>query len=209
MNCDRRRFLELTGATAGLATAGVATAQGSPTVEMVTEDGNYYFDPVGLHVEAGTTVTFENVAGTHNSVSYADRIPDGASEWKTPLGETAEHTFEISGTYDYYCQPHKSFGMIGRIVVDEPGGLAEGSQPPDGSVPDSSTIVDAGAVSHAQFTSGADGTGGGGDATTALIGTGLLGGVAALAAVVYWAGNSEGERYRVGSDAWKRRHGRQ
>lgn len=209
MQCKRRRFLELTGATAGLTTTTVVSAQESPTVEMVTEDGDYYFDPIGLHVEPGSTVTFENASGTHNSVAYSDRIPDGASEWQTPLGETAEHTFETPGTYDYYCQPHQSFGMVGRIVVGEPGGPAQGSQPPEGSVPESSNIVDAGAISYAEFAGQGPGGGGDTDPTTALIGTGILGGMAALATIVYWLANSEGERYRVGSAAWKRRMGRE
>lgn len=208
MSCNRRRFLEMAGATAGLAATGTVTAQESPTVEMVTDGSDYFFDPVGLHVEPGSSVTFQNVSGTHNSVSYPDRIPSDAAEWNTPIGETADHTFEVPGTYDYYCQPHKSLGMVGRIVVGEPGGPAEGSMPPDGSVPESSTIVEEGAVSYAQLSGGGATSGRGGDVTTALIGGGLLGGLAALAAVVYWFGNSEGERYRVGSGAWKRRHGR-
>jgi len=209
MTCNRRRFLELAGATAGLATTGVATAQSSPTVEMITEGNEYFFDPIGLHVEPGTTVTFENVAGTHNSVSYDDRIPGDASTWSTSVGETAEHTFEVPGTYDHYCQPHKTLGMVGRIVVGEPGGPADGSMPPDGSVPESSAIVDSGSISHADFVSGGTGGDGGGGAEQALIGVGLLGGVGALAALVYWFGNSEGERYRIGSTAWKRRYGRE
>lgn len=196
----------MVGGTMGLGATGAVSAQESPTVSMNTKGDEYFFDPVGLHVEPGTTVTFENVSGTHNSVSYADRIPADASEWSTPVGETAEHTFEVSGTYDYYCQPHRTLGMVGRIVVGEPGGPADGSMPPDGDVPASSIIVEQGAVSFADFTAG--GGAGGGDLRTALIGTGLLGGFTALAAFVYWIGNSEGERSRVGSPDWKRSKGR-
>jgi pseudoazurin len=125
---------------------------GTATVEMITDSGNYYYDPIGLHVEAGTTVTFENVEGAHNVVSYEGRIPEGAEQFSTTIGETAELTFETPGTYDFYCQPHKTLGMVGRIVVGEPGGPAEGSMPPDGEVPDSQTIVDQGSVSYSDFT---------------------------------------------------------
>ena len=38
---------------------------------------------------------------------------------------TFEWTFEVEGTYDYYSQPEEYFGMVGRIVVENPGGPGE------------------------------------------------------------------------------------
>ncbi|WP_435115726.1 plastocyanin/azurin family copper-binding protein [Halolamina sp. C58] len=137
---------------------------GGTTVEMITGDsGGYYFDPIGLFVESGTTVTFENVSGSHSATAYDEsidaasttRIPEGASAFNSGIlgeeGATFQHTFETTGTYDYFCLPHKSLGMVGRIVVSEPGGPAEGSMPPDGDVPESGTIVDQGSVSYDAF----------------------------------------------------------
>ena len=130
---------------------------------MVTEGSNYYFDPIGLFVESGETVTFEIQSGSHSATAYKEgessasvtRIPDGAeafnSETLSGQGTAYEHTFETTGTYDYFCIPHKSLGMVGRIVVGEPGGPAEGSMPPDGDVPESQTIVDQGSVSYSEF----------------------------------------------------------
>jgi len=203
MTHTRRAFLAAAGTAVGAGTVGTrfAAAQGDATVEMVTDGDEYYFDPIGLYVEPGTTVTFENAAGSHNSVAYTDRIPSEAGGWQTSTGETADHTFEEPGTYDYYCAPHQTLGMVGRIVVGEPGGPAEGSVPPDGDVPDSATIVEEGSVTYEAFTSG------GGEGGPWLLGAALLGGAAALATAVYWVVNSEGERYRVGSTAWKRRYG--
>lgn len=213
MSLKRRGFLEVAGATAVSGITGRAAAQRSRRVEMTTENDTYYFDPIGLSVDPGTTVTFEIRSGSHSATAYDDRIPGSASTWDSGVlstqGATWEHTFEATGTHDYYCIPHKSLGMVGRIVVGEPGGPAEGSMPPDGIVPESATIVEQGSVPYTAFTSGAAGAGGGGDATTALVGAGLLGGLGALAAAVYWFGNSEGERYPVGSAAWKRRRGRE
>jgi plastocyanin len=131
---------------------------------MVTEGSEYYFDPIGLFVEAGETVTFEIRSGTHSATAYKQgtssasvtRIPDGAEAFNSDIlseqGATYEHTFETTGTYDYFCIPHKSLGMVGRIVVGEPGGPAEGSMPPDGEVPESQTIVDQDAVQYSEFT---------------------------------------------------------
>lgn len=137
--------------------------QGGQPVQMVTEGEDYYFDPIGLFVESGTTVTWAIESGAHSSTAYSEgtgsatvtRIPAGAEPWNsgtlTEPGATFEHTFQTAGTYDYFCIPHKSLGMVGRIVVDEPGGPAEASMPPDGAVPESQVIVEQGAVSYGEF----------------------------------------------------------
>jgi plastocyanin len=130
---------------------------------MVTEGSEFYFDPIGLFVQSGETITWEIQSGTHTSTAYEEgngpasvtRIPEGADAWDSgTLGEqgaTFNQTFETAGTYDYYCIPHKQLGMVGRIVVDEPGGPAEGSMPPDGEVPQSQSIVEQGAISYSEF----------------------------------------------------------
>jgi len=136
---------------------------GSGELEMVTDGEKYYFDPIGLFVEPGTTVTWVNVEGAHSSVAYAEsvdqadttRIPEDAEPWSSDIlseaDATFEHVLETPGTYDYFCGPHKSLGMIGRLVVGEPGGPAEAGQPPDGELPDSQTIVDQESVSYDEF----------------------------------------------------------
>ena len=44
------------------------------------------------------------------------------------FGEWAELTFEIPGVHDYFCIPHETEGMVGRLIVDEPMG-GPGTQP--------------------------------------------------------------------------------
>jgi len=136
---------------------------GANTVMMVTDGSDYYFDPIGLFVESGETVTFEIQSGSHSATAYKEgtslaevtRIPNGAEAFNSGTlseqGATYKHTFETTGTYDYFCIPHKSLGMVGRIVVGEPGGPAEASMPPDGDVPESQTIVDQDSVSYSSF----------------------------------------------------------
>ena len=143
---------------------GTPAQDGTPTtVAMITDGNEYYFDPIGLFVEQETTVTWNNESGAHSSTAYQEgngpaettRIPDDAEAWDSGVlseeGATFEHTFETTGTYDYFCIPHKTLGMVGRIVVGEPDGPAEGSMPPDGDVPESQTIVDQGTVSYEEF----------------------------------------------------------
>jgi plastocyanin len=159
----RRRYLASVGgfAVAGLAgcTGSDGAGNGTPipddSVLMVTSSGRYYFDPIGLAVDPGTTVTFVNESGGHSSTAYPNRIPKAAKRWDsktlTSEGATYEHTFDVEGTYDYYCIPHKHAGMVARIVVGDPGGPADGSMPPDGKVPESDRIVEEGSVSYDEF----------------------------------------------------------
>lgn len=143
---SRRQFLGLVGV--GLAsTAGytrTARAQETPVVAMTGNE----FEPIGLAVEPGTTVRFELESGSHSATAYEDRVPDGADAFDSGTISSGgfEHTFEERGTYDYHCIPHQSMGMVGRIVVGEPGGPAEERPIPHGEVPDSETILDKGAV---------------------------------------------------------------
>jgi len=158
---SRRQFMEAlgAGAVAGTGLSQPATAQETPVVRM----GNNYFDPIGLHVEPGTTVRFELAAGAHSATAYENRIPSDASAFDSGVISSGgyEYTFEEPGTYDYYCIPHKSGGMVGRIVVGSPGGPAEDSLIPNGEVPDSETIVQNGAVAVGSDIDGSGSTDGG------------------------------------------------
>jgi halocyanin-like protein len=113
-----------------------ATGQDQATVEVGAEGngGNLAFGPAAVHVDPGTTVVWEwtGEGGSHNVVSE-----DGAFE-SDLVGEggfTFEHTFEEDGIYNYFCQPHKSVGMKGSVVVgtDFPtkGGGGGGAGPAD------------------------------------------------------------------------------
>lgn len=206
---SRRQFLGILGAGA-VASPGVAQsahAQETPLVEM----GNNYFDPIGLRVDPGTTVRFELAAGAHSATAYSGRIPDGASAFDSgTISEGSfEHTFETAGTYDYYCIPHKSVGMVGRIVVGNPGGPAEEGAIPDGEVPSSETIVEQGAVAYGSSSEGSGETGGGmmgpgghgmmNDPSGGRVGGfpfvgGALGTLGVLGAGLYWLRNRASPR---------------
>ncbi|MDH5020907.1 plastocyanin/azurin family copper-binding protein [Halobacterium rubrum] len=110
-------------------------------VDMVTDNQGSYFDPVGLLVEPGTTVTFVNASGDHSATAYHPdsgdqplRIPEDAAPFDSGVytedGATFEYTFDVEGVYDYYCTPHEAMGMVGRIVVGAPNG-GPATEPPD------------------------------------------------------------------------------
>lgn len=113
---------------------------GAPTVDM-TDD--LIYDPESITVSVGDTVVWENVGSVGHSVTaYDDGVPDGATYFASGgfdseqaardaysvgdpdsgdvlEGETYEHTFETAGTYEYFCIPHESAGMVGTVEVQE------------------------------------------------------------------------------------------
>lgn len=79
--------------------------------------GAYGFGPAAMTVAKGTTVKFEwtGKGAQHNVVDQ-----DGAfeSDLYQEAGVHFEHQFTSTGTYKYYCQPHKALEMKGVIVVE-------------------------------------------------------------------------------------------
>jgi plastocyanin len=171
----RREFIRNTGITLGAVGLAGCISQDSRgrqpsktpglTIVMGMVNSRYAFDPIGLFVKPGETVTWVNESGDHSTTAYrkgngpssVTRIPENATPWNSGIlneqGARFEHTFEVEGTYDYFCTPHKFMGMIGRIVVGEPGDPAAGSMTPDGPVPKSSAIVEQNAISYDEFMS--------------------------------------------------------
>lgn len=88
----------------------------SVTVGAKANGGNFGFAPPAIRVDPGTAVVWKwnGKGGSHNVVEQ-----DGAfeSELTDEEGHTFSHTFESEGTAKYYCQPHKSVGMKGVVVV--------------------------------------------------------------------------------------------
>lgn len=120
---------------------GVAAAQTDHQVLMHIEEVHdrplplFYFEPVGLLVQPGDTVTFVAASPHHTATAYhgqhvkSHRVPEGVEPFSSPVvpvGQTWSYTFTIPGTYDVWCGPHEAYGMAMRIVVGEPGGPAEG-----------------------------------------------------------------------------------
>ena len=98
-------------------------------IRMVTENGEYFFDPIGVRVEPGTTIRFINESDVHSSTAYSEengkprRIPENAESWDSGIlaevGAGFEVTLTEEGVYDYFCIPHEMLAMVGRIVVGD------------------------------------------------------------------------------------------
>lgn len=127
---------------AGLLVPLSAGASGAARIRLFHDMDNGFvgFDPVGLFVEPGTRVIWENGSGVHTVTAYHPdngnrplRIPAAAEPWDSGYlmqpGEAFGRRFTVPGVYDYFCIPHERAGMAGRIVVGEATG--PGARPYD------------------------------------------------------------------------------
>lgn len=114
---------------------GGRSGSSGPTVTMTSD---LQFDPAEVTIESGETVTWENDSTVpHTASAYKQSLPEGAAYFASgdyeseqavrqstsargflERGETYQHTFDISGTYRYFCLPHEENGMIGDIIVE-------------------------------------------------------------------------------------------
>lgn len=102
-----------------------------------TEADEFFFEPVGLHVEQGDVVEFEVIEQhEHTASAFAGkfhlphRIPDvpGFSSPPIVAEESWLFRFDTPGTYDLVCLPHLPLGMAMRVVVGD-GGTDYGGLP--------------------------------------------------------------------------------
>jgi halocyanin-like protein len=106
--------------------------QSEVTVEVGVDanDGGFGFGPAAVRVDPGTTVTWEwtGQGGQHNVVTEDGEEME--SELVAAAGHTFEHTFENEGITTYVCEPHRSLGMKGAVVVGDQGvGPAQVGEP--------------------------------------------------------------------------------
>ncbi|MFC6733779.1 MULTISPECIES: plastocyanin/azurin family copper-binding protein [unclassified Haladaptatus] len=109
--------------------AETTTQQTTPVQSAITitvgPGGNLRFSPTRASVQAGGEVTFTFDSSGHNVRPNSQ--PDGASWEGTPGGNGTTYqsgdeftfTFDVPGTYEYYCAPHRSFGMEAILEVVE------------------------------------------------------------------------------------------
>ena len=87
-------------------------------VKLGTDTGMLAFEPSTITIKAGDTVKFvNNKLAPHNAVFEGHDELSHSDLAFTP-GESWEQTFTAAGTYDYYCEPHRGAGMVGKVIVE-------------------------------------------------------------------------------------------
>lgn len=131
------------GGVTGTPTGTPSTPTGTAETATSTDDtqgesgeipAEFFFDPVGLHVEPDDLVHFADIGGLHTITAFHEkfsepefpmptRVPEGVPGFTSPPlvpTESWVYQFTEPGVYDYFCFPHLGLGMVGRIVVFDP-----------------------------------------------------------------------------------------
>lgn len=99
---------------------------------VVVEASSFMYSPSNVEIEAGQTVVWVNIGGTHDVNGVSSTLGDN---WDNP--ETFSHptvsgnmagvcigstTFTVPGVYDYDCSvgSHAAAGMVATVTVTEP-----------------------------------------------------------------------------------------
>ena len=83
---------------------------------------NTKFQPAELTVKVGTTVTWTNEDNFVHTVTSGTSPGESSGLFDSGNlnpGEFFTFTFNEAGTYDYFCIPHYSLGMVAKIIVTE------------------------------------------------------------------------------------------
>ena len=95
------------------------------TIKLGGDNGELGFFPPSITVSKGETVEFvNNKAFPHNVVFDEEAIPAGVKADAISMdevigneGDTFVMKFDTAGTYGYYCEPHRSANMNGKLTV--------------------------------------------------------------------------------------------
>lgn len=89
--------------------------------DVAVEVRSNVYDPADITINVGETVEWTNVQGRHNvngSLAAYPNNPEGLDNGPAALPPwTFRHTFTIPGLYNYQCDPHVGFGMLGTVTV--------------------------------------------------------------------------------------------
>ncbi|MEA2273491.1 MAG: hypothetical protein QOI98_2199 [Solirubrobacteraceae bacterium] len=117
---------------AALAACGGAALAVIPALganQSVTANSNNTFTPKTVTIDVGETVSWHNNGGDHNVVfddaGQGQRYRNGdpsVGPWN------ASHKFSTAGTFQYYCEVHRSSGMVGTVVVNGGAGTTTPTQ---------------------------------------------------------------------------------
>lgn len=113
-----------------LLAAPLSAAVALPTVPVMA--AGFSFTPSVLVVPVGTTIEWYGVALPH-TVTTANTIEDAldgrandptnsdedADTFRAslPVGADVQHRFDSPGSFEYFCEFHTLFGMVGTIEV--------------------------------------------------------------------------------------------
>ena len=95
------------------------SAQNSTNETIITVDStNLRFSPSTVTINEGDSIRFfwDGQFLPHNAVEENETFDSG--DTATDEDYQFVFVFGLNGTFDYHCEPHRSLGMIGQIIVN-------------------------------------------------------------------------------------------
>ena len=87
-------------------------------IKLGTDAGMLAFEPNTVNISPGDSVKFiNNKLAPHNAVFEGHEELSHADLAFAP-GESWETTFTDAGTFEFYCEPHRGAGMVGKVIVE-------------------------------------------------------------------------------------------
>src|SRR5579875_3018979 len=108
---------------------GPAHGPPDPRAAAVVDMGFESFTPATVTIKAGQAVEWRNTSPITHSVSFDPKAASNPSDVSLPpgvrpfasgdvaAGDVYLHTFDVPGTYRYFCTHHEGGGMLGTVVV--------------------------------------------------------------------------------------------
>jgi pseudoazurin len=126
-----KKIAMLAAAAAVLVLAGGARAA-EVEVKLLNKgaDGVMVFEPAFVKIAPGDTVKFVSTDKGHNAESIKGMLPEGAAPFVGKNNEDIAVKFEQEGVYGIKCLPHYGMGMVGMIVVGNPGNIDQAKAVP-------------------------------------------------------------------------------
>ena len=83
-----------------------------------TDSASWTFNPSSITVPVGSTITWRNGSGVAHTVTSRDELFDSRM---VDSGKSWSHTFDVPGTYRYFCVPRPWMKGIVTVLSDEAG----------------------------------------------------------------------------------------
>ena len=96
---------------------GLETEQETETHVVTVDSTNLRFNPSTVTLNEGDTLRFVwgGQALPHNSVEENGVFDSGDPERAVDYGHVFD--YDSAGTYNFFCEPHESVGMLGSVTV--------------------------------------------------------------------------------------------
>ena len=98
----------------GQEVGGPTTLGGTWIFDGTVRTYDYRFDPIGIQITAGTTITWSNLGSVIHTVTDSKQVFDTGD---IRAGESKSISFDSPGVFNYVCSPHP--WMVGRVTVTE------------------------------------------------------------------------------------------